>query len=205
MPSRVDGLDQREQLLDQQRREAERRLVEDQELRLGHQAAPDRQHLLLAAGQRAGALAPAARQAAGRSRTRGSRLCRAARAAAAIGAEIEVFAHRHVGEDAPALRHMDQAARDDRRRALALDRRVRRSGCCRCHGRITPEIVRLSVDLPAPLAPSTATISPGRTVEIDAAQDFGRAVAGVQAADREERLRHARLPPSSAPAAPWPR
>ena len=57
MPSALMRLDQREQLLDQQRRQAERRLVEDQELRLGHQSAADRQHLLLAARQRAGALA----------------------------------------------------------------------------------------------------------------------------------------------------
>src|SRR4051812_35937083 len=31
------------------------------------------------------------------------------------------------------------------------------------HGRSTPEIARLSVDFPAPLEPSTATISPGAT------------------------------------------
>ena len=46
----------------------------------------------------------------------------------------------------------------------------------------------MSVDLPAPLEPSTATISPGSTVEIDAAQDLGRAVAGMEAADVEQRL-----------------
>ena len=57
MPFRVDGLDQREQLLDQERGEAERRLVEDQQPGLGHQAAADGEHLLFAAGQRAGALA----------------------------------------------------------------------------------------------------------------------------------------------------
>ena len=31
------------------------------------------------------------------------------------------------------------------------------------HGRSTPEIARLSVDLPAPFEPSTATISPSFT------------------------------------------
>ena len=55
--------DQREHLLDQQRRQAERRLVEDQQLRLGHQAAADGEHLLLAARQRAGALRAALVQA----------------------------------------------------------------------------------------------------------------------------------------------
>ena len=37
--------------------EPERRLVEDEQPRLGHQAAADGEHLLLAAGERAGALA----------------------------------------------------------------------------------------------------------------------------------------------------
>src|SRR5262252_389871 len=53
---RVDALDQREQLLDQERRKTKRRLIKDQELRLGHQAASDCQHLLFAAGQGTGAL-----------------------------------------------------------------------------------------------------------------------------------------------------
>ena len=51
-------------------REAERRLVEHDQPRLAHQAAADRQHLLLAAGQRAGRLAAAARPGAGTARTR---------------------------------------------------------------------------------------------------------------------------------------
>ena len=43
-------------LRDDQRREAEKRLVEEQQARLAHQRAADRQHLLLAAGQRSGGL-----------------------------------------------------------------------------------------------------------------------------------------------------
>ena len=38
-----------------------------------------------------------------------SRFCARSRAGAAIAAEIEVLAHAHVGEDAAALRHVDQA------------------------------------------------------------------------------------------------
>jgi hypothetical protein len=52
----MQAADQREHLLDQQRRQAERGLVQDQQPRLGHQAAADGQHLLLAAAQRAGEL-----------------------------------------------------------------------------------------------------------------------------------------------------
>src|SRR6267378_3932111 len=47
---------------DQDRREPHRGLVHQQEPGRGHQRAADRQHLLLAAGERAGELAPALRQ-----------------------------------------------------------------------------------------------------------------------------------------------
>ena len=93
----VDGLDQREQLLDQKRRQAERRLVEDQKPGLGHQAAPDGEHLLLAARQRAGALAlPFGKPREDREHP--VAVVRAPCAAAPIGAEVEIFAHRHVRE-----------------------------------------------------------------------------------------------------------
>ena len=52
----VDGLDDVEHLLDQHRREAHRRLVHQQQPRPRHQRAPDREHLLLAARQRAAVL-----------------------------------------------------------------------------------------------------------------------------------------------------
>src|SRR6476661_1440222 len=47
----VDAPDDRENLPHQDRRQAERRLVEQQQRRPVHQGAPDRQHLLLAAGE----------------------------------------------------------------------------------------------------------------------------------------------------------
>ena len=77
-----------------------------QQPRLRHQSAPDRQHLLLAAGQRAGAL----RAALGKPRENREHpvaVLLAVGAAAAIGAEIEVLAHRHVGKDAAAFRHVN--------------------------------------------------------------------------------------------------
>ncbi len=73
------------------------------------------------------------------------------------------------------------------------------------HGRITPEMVRSSVDLPAPFEPSTATISPAPHGEIDAAQDFRAAVAGVQAVHREQGLRPWTRSGGHPAAAPWPR
>ena len=51
---RVDLADDLEDLLDEDRREPHRRLVEQQQLRPRHERAPDREHLLLAAGERSG-------------------------------------------------------------------------------------------------------------------------------------------------------
>ena len=62
MPWRVDPADGLEDGLHQQRREAERRLVEQEQPRLRHQPPGDGEHLLLAAGERAGELANALAQ-----------------------------------------------------------------------------------------------------------------------------------------------
>ena len=96
---------------------------------------------------------------------------RAARACPAVAAELEVLAHAHVGEDAAALRHVDQAARDDRRRRARVDRLAGEADRAAPRRAARPEIARLSVDLPAPFEPSTATISPSLDREVDAAQD----------------------------------
>ena len=58
----------------------------------------------------------------------------------------------------------ESGPRDDRAPAVLLRSARRRSGSCRASSRITPEMVRLSVDLPAPFEPSTATISPAPTL-----------------------------------------
>ena len=62
----VDLSDDLEDLLDEERREAHRRLVQHEQLRLRHQRAADRAHLLLPAGQRPGLLVPALFAVAGR-------------------------------------------------------------------------------------------------------------------------------------------
>ena len=56
MPCSLIVLDDVEDLLDEDRRQAHRRLVEEEDLGLGHQRAADREHLLLAARQRPGLL-----------------------------------------------------------------------------------------------------------------------------------------------------
>ena len=59
---RVDLAHDVEQLLDDRRRQAERQLVDDQQLRLGDERHAERELLLLAAGQVAGQLVPALAQ-----------------------------------------------------------------------------------------------------------------------------------------------
>ena len=58
-----------------------------------------------------------------------------------------------------------------------------------CRGRFRPLIERSVVDLPAPLAPSSVTISPSRTCQRDALERVDRAVVGVDVVDLEDRGR----------------
>ena len=78
---------------------------------IGHQAAGDRHHLLLAAGERAGGLAPPL----GEPRKQGEHLVEAVgifgRRAFGEGAELEILGDRHGAEQLPALRHQRKAAR----------------------------------------------------------------------------------------------
>ena len=61
-------------------------------------------------------------------------------------------------------------------------------------------MARISVDLPAPFAPSTATISPWRTLRSMPAQDGLGAIAGGEPADIEHRSTAARRSRTRAPA-----
>src|SRR5207237_9189946 len=57
-----DAVDRREDLLDGAGAEPLRRLVQQEQVGLGHEAATEREHLLLAAGERAGELGAARSQ-----------------------------------------------------------------------------------------------------------------------------------------------
>ena len=54
-------------------------------------------------------------------------------------------------------------------------------------GLMNPAMLRNSVDLPAPLRPSTSTTSPGLHVERDRVEHGDAPVAGVQVADLKHR------------------
>jgi hypothetical protein len=118
---RIDAHDQREQFLDQNRREAERGLVEDEEFWFCHQAAADRKHLLLASRERTGALGLAlgeARKDCKHAVAIGTAMGRAT----PIAAEIQVVAHRQVGKNSPTLGHVNESAGDDDGGTLSFDR-----------------------------------------------------------------------------------
>ena len=122
MPRARISAQDREQLVDHDRREADRGLVDQHQLRLEQQRAGDLQHLLLAAGERRGLRArpcgaapgsgPSRRQCAPRGRSRGRRH---------HGAELEIVPHRQLGEDVAALRHVGDAAPDQRARRQVGD------------------------------------------------------------------------------------
>ena len=119
----VDRADDVEHLVDEDRRKAHRRLVHQQQLRPRHQRASDRDHLLLAARQRAGVLVEPLLDAreqcehalmvgiefGGRAMTPAERTQR------------QVLAHGHAPEQAARLGHQRDAAADDRLRRQPID------------------------------------------------------------------------------------
>ncbi len=105
----------REQLVEQLRREAERRLVEHEQSRPRHERAPDREHLLFAAAHRPGELiAPLLEPCEEAKHLAHPRLALVARGE--IAAELEVLAHRHLRKELPPLGHEREPLRHDRRR-----------------------------------------------------------------------------------------
>ena len=149
--------DDRQETLDDDRRQTEAQLVQQQELRMAGKRPPDREHLLLAAGEEAAAPVTKLRE-------RREVSVRHVRVEALTAiAEAEVLGDGEAEEQAAVLRDVRDAEL-----CAAL-------GCTRCRSRpskrITPSIgctrpetARSVVVLPAPFAPSRATISPGATV-----------------------------------------
>ena len=107
-------------LLAHERRQALCRLVEDQEMRIGHERAANGEHLLLAAGQLVAHVVGALREA--REKFEHLRRCPGIRPCGAVLGEGEqVLAHREVGKDLPALGHEPDAEARDAIGRLALD------------------------------------------------------------------------------------
>ena len=107
---RVDLGDDLEDLRDHHRRQPHRGLVEQQHLRPGHQRPADREHLLLAAGQRAADLLRRSASRGKVSSTQSSRsLASAFDANFARSNPFRGSPDGHAGEDAAALRRLDEA------------------------------------------------------------------------------------------------
>src|SRR2546422_2966855 len=98
---------------DQDRREPYRGLVHQQEPGRGHQRAGDRQHLLLAAGERAGKLAPALRQHGKNLERKGEIPADVGARRLAESAEQQVLLDAELGKQAPSLGHHGDAQVDD--------------------------------------------------------------------------------------------
>ena len=108
----VQLADDVEDLLDQQWSQTHRRLVQHQQLRLTHHRAAHRQHLLLAAGERAADLLAALLQAREQVVDMGHiALNRAVRTG--ICAHFEVFLDGHVLENAASFRALSKSHLDD--------------------------------------------------------------------------------------------
>ena len=108
----LDAAERLEQLAADQRREAERRLVQQQDVGRRHQRPADGHHLPLAAAHGVGGL-PHALGEPGEQRNDPLEVLRGAAAGPGReGAELEVVVHRQVGEDAAVLRHQRQPGLD---------------------------------------------------------------------------------------------
>ena len=143
-------------------RQPHRGLVHQDHLRARHQRAANRQHLLLAAGEitgEAGALLQAREIPEDHVDVVADLVV-----AAGKGAEPQIFQRRHVGDDAAAFHHLEDAAADDLVGVDAVDALAVEddfaAGDFAVLGLSRPEIAFSVVDFPAPLAPSSATIAP---------------------------------------------
>ena len=168
------------------------RLISSNRIRSGirHQGAPDRDHLLLSARQRGRCLNSAPLFKDREEMEHG--LQRPGPGAADLPADQKVLFDRERGKQLPPLRHQRDAV------ASPPDRLWQRADRLTSVGRsdrrpllISPEIERISVVLPAPLAPMMARTSPSATFMSRPIERLKIAVMGVEAADLARmRLRH---------------
>src|SRR5437762_13567235 len=100
-----------EEIVDHRRREAERRLIEEQELGPRHQPARDGEHLLLAAREQPGALVQPYAQA--REAFKDRLNVAPDLVPAPESTQLEVVQHRELRKNLPPLRHERKTARRD--------------------------------------------------------------------------------------------
>ena len=197
MPEIAQLRDQAEDFRHQLRRQAERRLIHQQQLRPRHQRPRDCQHLLLTAGEVARRLVQALPQD-------GKELRTSDRDRPAIWLTVrDGSPRRGAGSPRPSatgkirrpsITGAIPLAQDRFRRLpderLAVERRSRRATGC-----TTPMTLSMVVLLPAPLTPISPTISPSSTSRVTC-----RAAPGWRRSGRgDRRLRAGSRAPTSAP------
>ena len=176
---------------DERGREALRRLVDEQHAVVVQQRPRDRDHLLLAARERARALPSALLEL-------GEELVHevVARLRVALG-EAEILGHGEAGEDVAVLGHVADAAADDLMRRLARELLVREpDGAVRADEAEDRAERRRLADA---VAAEQRGDAPFGDVEGEVLQDVRLPVVDVQVADGEERPRRDRRTHSSSP------
>ena len=181
----------REDLLHDQRRQAERRLIQQQQPRPQQQRARDRQHLLLAARKRAGLLAEALAQSGEIAEHALEVLGDALTVAADVAAKPEVLLDRQLEERAAPVRHVRDAALHDVLGGAAVDTFLAQADFAAGAHHAADRPQR------GGLAGTVRTQQRGDTAlfhrEVDAVQHPRLAIAGVQGTRLKQR-RHAALP-----------
>ena len=184
--------DDGEDLPDDQRRQADGRLVQHEQARARHERpCPGRASAARRrrACRRAGRVFSSGWGRAGRSSSISAAAAPVPRAPPPqVPAEQEVFVDGEVREDLPSLGHQHAAGRQRpisaRLRAMS---RLTRSFTAPSVGRTTPAIALRSVLLPAPFAPTMVTISPASTCRETPCRTSTLAVAGVHAPEPKHR------------------
>ncbi len=181
------GLEPREAFPDlgaHQRREPLRRLVEDEQLRIGHQRAADRQHLLLAAGELIAHVALALGKL--RKEIEHARK-RPARAVARSSSRDQVFGDGERRKDLPSLRHQAEprlrdpvGRQSDERAALEHDAAAKHRQ--QAHDGVDRRGLTHAV------APQQRHHLAGIDPKADVEQHLGGAIGGLQVLDGKHRL-----------------
>ena len=194
----VQFLDRLEDELDDEGREAQRRLVEQEQARTRHQGAGDCQHLLLAARQRTAALRLALLEDGKHLEGAGDILVEKLWVAHR-GAHLQILEHGHAREYAAALGRLRDAelgnlvdGRLGDVLAVEVDRtgaRARRAANCHHQGRLARTV-----------GADEGDDLPGIDVHVDALERLDLAVEGLNTPDLEKGFGHAWSPTASATA-----
>ncbi len=163
----------------------ERRLVEQEQPGARHERPPDGEHLLLAAGERPGRL-PAALPEHREERENALEVGgHAGPVAAGVGADRQVLLDGEAREDLAALGREAHAAGDELPGRAGRRPVAPRGGSRRRPGGTRPATALRVDDLPAPLDPTSVTISLGPYLEGDVVHGADRPVPDGQGADLE--------------------